>query len=129
MNFDLRLRDYGKIKYMPDGATTEAPVSVEPVESVEPVDYTPHPEFEKPTTSESPKYQEPTNDPKIDRLMADIMSQAGMKSPQEATKAVEQNLPQKERKKGIWDWTDEDINNFIKNLWERIKAFFKNPFK
>ena len=61
--------------------------------------------------------------------MADIMSQAGMKSPQEATKAVEQNLPQKERKKGIWDWTAEDINNFIKNLWERIKAFFKNPFK
>jgi len=83
----------------PDSAVGIAPpLEVKP--PPEPQNFTPLPEFGKPTITEPPKYSEPTTtDPKIDQLMANIMSQAGATNPKDAAKAVEQSLPAEIKKK------------------------------
>lgn len=92
-------------------------------ETSRPKNFTPLPDFREPTMTEPQKYQEPTATSQIDQLMADILAQGKDNNPQTAIKQMEKNLPQKtEKPQRSWNWSVEDIKNFIKN-------FFKNLFR
>jgi len=88
------------------------------VESKMPQNFTPLPEFQKPTMTKPPSYQEPTTTPQIDQLMADILAQGKAENPQTAIKQVEKKLPQEVKKpQGFWVQLKEKIKNFFRNLF------------
>ncbi len=81
--------------------------------------FTPLPEFRKPTMTEPPQYQEPTSTPEMDRLMADILAQGKDSSPQAVVKKVENKLPQETKKS----------QGFLAQIIEWFKTTFRNLFR
>jgi len=81
--------------------------------------FTPLPEFERPTMTEPPKYEKPTDTVEVDKLMAQIMNQKVPKNPQEVVSQIEKKIPQEVKKS----------QGFIAQIIEWFKTTFRNLFR
>ncbi len=91
-------------------------------EASRPINYTPLPEFIRPTMTELPKYEEPTMTSPQDeeltkRLLAQVMDQKP-KKPEEIIPHVEKNISQEKKSQG-----------FLAQIIERLKTTFRNLFR
>jgi len=100
---------------MLDGPASETMTAfAPPVERMPQKNFTPLPQFERPTMTKPPKFEEPTTTLQMDQLMADILAQGKDHNPQAAVKQVEKNLPQETKKsQGFF----EKIIDWLRNLF------------
>ncbi|MBI5122665.1 hypothetical protein HZA75_02280 [Candidatus Roizmanbacteria bacterium] len=98
----------------PDIMAGFAPPRVEATKS--PQNFTPLPEFKKPTMTEPPKYSEPTDTANVDELMAQIMKEKP-KKPQEVVSQIEKEIPQEKKPQGFWAKIKDAIENFFRKLF------------
>ncbi|MFH0979513.1 MAG: hypothetical protein V1803_01035 [Candidatus Roizmanbacteria bacterium] len=101
--------------------SSDSAIGIRPpeIKAPEPQNFTPLPEFGRPTMAEPPRFEEPTTTPQIDKLMADILAQGKVKNPEEAVNQVKKNLPKEVKKP----------QGFIARIIEWIKNLFRNLFK
>lgn len=96
----------------------EKPVVVEP------------PRYEDPTVIQSPDEQEVLS-PESKKILDEIKDRANNKNIKTNVQIKPNIVTPKNREKSesTWNWSLEDIDNFIKNLFEKIKNSFKNLFR
>jgi len=107
---------------MLDGApSTETMTGFAPprVETKAAQNYTPSPEFGKPTMTEPPKYSEPTDTANVDELMAQIL---GQKKNTEVISSPISKLP-------IITKTENKPQGLLAQIIEWFKTTFRNLFR
>lgn len=93
-------------------------------ESSGPINYTPLPEFGRPTITEPPRYEDPTtsmspqDEELANRLISQIMDKKAPKKQDEIIPHVEKNISQENKSQG-----------FLAKIIERLKTTFRNLFR
>lgn len=88
-----------------------------------PQNFTPLPEFNKPTMTEPSEYKDPTasmspeDKALTDKLMAQIMHQEGPQKPQEVISQIEKKIPQEKKSQGFWAQLITAIQDFFRNIF------------